>query len=217
MITNSIDVAVMHDLLDCIESAGDALGWSSNTDPCYPKSWKNISCFNDRVTKIQIGNQNLIGTLPPSIAILTCLVNFEIYRNNISCPLPSLKGLSLLQRFNIHDNKFISMPLDFFSGMTSLQLVVLDRNPFIEPWNLPDSLTDATNLVNFSASNVNLKGGVPSIFAGDTFPSLRNLVLSYNSFTGPLPSGFSSSLLESLWLNGCEPSGLIDVIGNIYD
>lgn len=196
------------------------LDWS-NPDPC---KWENVRCDSDqRVTRIQIGGQGVSGFLPASIANLTNLQVFEVMNNGLSGPLPSLSGLGSLQTLNLHDNKFSSIPPNFFDGMSSLQEVYLDNNPF-SPWAIPEGLKAASTLKNFSANSANIVGKIPDFFNSDAFPSIINLHLSGNSLQGGFPSGFATLGLQSLWLNGQTDSngartlnGTIEVLQNMTD
>jgi hypothetical protein len=58
-------------------------------------------------------------------------------------------------------------------------------------------------------------GSLPDIF--DSFPSLKDLRLSFNNLTGPLPKSFGGSGIQILWLNNQENglSGTIDVLSSM--
>ncbi|VFQ95049.1 unnamed protein product [Cuscuta campestris] len=187
------------------------MGWSG-PDPC---KWSHVVCSGDkRVTRIQIGHQNLQGTLPPELSRLTQLDRLEVQWNNISGPLPSLNGLSSLRVLMLSNNRFTSIPIDFFEGLSSLQSVEIDNNP-LNPWQIPDSLRNASSLQNFSANSVTLWGRIPGFFDRDGFPGLVNLHLARNNLEGELPSGFSGMSIESLHLNGQKLGGGIDVLQNM--
>ena len=190
------------------------LGWKMSVDPC---SWPSVSCSGNRVVGIQIGNRKVAGKLTTGLRNLTALVHLELHGNQISGPLFSLSGLSSLQTLLLHGNLFSFIPPDFFSGMTTLQSVSLDYNPF-EPWEIPSSLKDSSSLVRFSANSANVTGEIPE-FLGSSFPSLSHLGLAYNLLHGPIPSSFSSSTVQTLWLNNqrgySRLSGPISVIQNM--
>ncbi|CAH9083495.1 unnamed protein product [Cuscuta europaea] len=187
------------------------MSWS-DPDPC---KWNHVGCSGEkRVTRIQIGHQNLQGTLPPELSKLTQLDRLEVQWNNISGPLPSLNGLSSLRVLMLSNNHFTSISDDFFSGLSSLQSVEIDNNPFAT-WQLPESLKNASTLQNFSANSANLAGKIPGFFDPDGFPGLTNLHLALNNLEGELPSGFSGMSIQSLWLNGQKLNGSIDVLQNM--
>ncbi|KAL9678510.1 hypothetical protein QQ045_016354 [Rhodiola kirilowii] len=185
----------------------------SDPDPC---KWEKVQCANNRVTRIQIGDQRINGSLPKSLNQLTELQVFEVMRNQLTGPLPSFSGLSSLQSLLLNDNQFTFVPDDFFKGMTSLQVVYFDTNP-LKPWNIPESLKEASSLKLFSAISASVTGTIPS-FLGE-LASLTDLHLSFNLLTGGLPDGFSGSSIQNLWLNGQKSdsklSGSIDVLKNM--
>ncbi|XP_074286978.1 receptor protein kinase TMK1-like [Silene latifolia] len=195
------DSDAMQQLKKNLDFSSSDVKWS-NADPCQ---WEKVQCELNRVTRIQLVQQNLGGSLSPAIANLTNLKVFEVMTNNLSGPLPSFKGLSSLQTLNVHTNQFGSIPSDFFDGLTSLAAVYLDNNPF-SPWSIPDGLQSVVSLTNFSAVSANIVGKIPDFFNSSTFPSLANLHLSLNSLEGGVPSGFGSLPLQTLWLNGQKDS-----------
>nr|TKR83548.1 hypothetical protein D5086_0000263190 [Populus alba] len=207
------DAAVMLKLRDSLVKSS-TLGWSAS-DPCQ---WTHVGCTNNRVDRIQIGYQNLQGTLPPELRNLTQLTRFEVMSNNLTGSLPSLSGLSSLQVLLLHTNNFSSIPPDFFTGMTSLTSVSLDTNPF-ESWEIPESLKDATSLKEFSANDANVAGKIPEFFNNDVFPGLESLHLAFNYLEGELPLNFSGSTIRSLWLNGQKSNsrlnGTVSILQNM--
>lgn len=62
-----------------------------------------------------------------------------------------------------------------------------------------------------TAGNDNIVGSLPNIF--NSFPNLQNLRLSYKlqNLTESLPSSFSESGIQNLWLN----NQLMGLLGNI--
>ncbi|XP_021292730.1 receptor-like kinase TMK3 [Herrania umbratica] len=203
------DSSVMEKLKTSLKITS-SLDWS-NPDPCQ---WDNVSCENNRVTRIQIPNKNVSGILPPDLKNLSQLTVFEVMNNQISGQIPSLAGLSQLQEANFHSNNFSSFPADFFTGLTSLSSVYLDYNPF-EPWEIPESVKEATSLKTFSANKANIKGRFPDLFDPVTFPTLTELHLAMNTLEGELPAEFSGSMIQSLWVNGQSLNGTIEVIRNM--
>ncbi|KAF3320521.1 putative receptor protein kinase TMK1 [Carex littledalei] len=195
---DSIEIAASD--LPAIQAVAKELGvenWTGS-EPCG--NWAGLTCSSDgRVSAIQLGNRKLTGSLSPAIANLTGLTKLELQSNTLSGPLPDISTLALLQSLLLHNNQFTSIPSNFFSGLSSLQVVSLDNNPF-QPWVIPDSLSSAASLVNFSAVSTNLTGALPS-FLATAFLSFSHLALSFNYLNGSVPGSFASSPLRSLWLN----------------
>ncbi|KAJ0094079.1 hypothetical protein Patl1_15616 [Pistacia atlantica] len=192
-----------------------SLGWS-DPDPC---KWRLITCRNNRVTKIQISEQNLRNKkLPPDLKNLSSLTVLEVARNFLLGPIPSLAGLSSLQHVDFSTNIFTYMPSDFFYGLTSLKSISFDCNILISPWEIPESLKDAKNLLSFSANMASISGFIPDFLGEDTFPQMRHLDLSSNNLQGQIPASFASSSIQTLWLSGLSETkltGSLEVIQNM--
>ncbi|KAI5382686.1 receptor protein kinase TMK1 [Lathyrus oleraceus] len=170
------------------------------TDPDVCK-WRRIQCDSSkRVTAIQLGSQTLQGFLPKELGKLTNLQRFECQSNALTGAFPYLS--KSLQRLVIHDNKFSFIPGDFFTGMSNLQEVRIDDNPF-SPWQIPNSLRDCVALQTFSAQSAGIVGTIPNFFGRDgPFPGLIFLALSNNFLEGVLPASLSGSSIETLLVNG---------------
>lgn len=205
------DAAAMQALKSSLKIPS-SLDWS-DSDPC---KWTMVQCSSSgKVTRIQIGNKGVTGNLPADLKNLASLQVFEVMNNGLTGPLPSFAGLSSLQEALLHDNNFSSIPSDFFTGLSSLQTISIDKNPFAA-WQIPLSLKDATALRSFSANSVNLTGTIPDIFGADTFTNLIDLHLASNQLEGGLPGSFSSSMIQTLWLNGQKNlNGTISVLQNM--
>ncbi|KAG2726391.1 hypothetical protein I3760_01G110200 [Carya illinoinensis] len=205
------DAAVMSKLLAALTPAPS--GWSATTSCC---DWKNVGCdSSNRVTSINLASKSISGTLPSDLGSLTQLTSLSLQQNSFSGPLPSLANLSFLQEVYLDQNDFTSIPPNFFQGLTSLQTFSLDDNSNLPTWTIPTELTQATSLARFYASNASVYGSLPDIFA--SFPSLKDLRLSYNNITGPLPKSFGGSGIQNLWLNNQQNgiSGTIDVLSSM--
>ncbi|XP_054823845.1 receptor protein kinase TMK1-like isoform X2 [Prosopis cineraria] len=207
---NQNDAVVMNILKKAI-NAPPSLRWT-DTDIC---KWQHVDCNSGkRVISIQIGNMNLQGSLPKELENLSELQRFDCPQNGLTGPVPYLS--KNLQRLVIRDNKFSSIPNDFFKGMTMLQEVRIGNNPF-SPWSIPDSLEDCAALQTFVATNASLVGTIPD-FLG-TMPGLVSLLLNFNSLEGGLPTTFAKSSMEELFLNAqngnYKLNGTINVLQNM--
>ncbi|XP_017700724.2 receptor-like kinase TMK4 [Phoenix dactylifera] len=183
---------------------------STNGDPC---SWPGVSCEGGSVVGINLKSKGVSGGLSGSISKLSSLKSLQLQGNQIRGDLPSLANLASLESVDIDGNAFTAMPADFFSGLTRLQFVTLDRNPF-KPWSIPDDVSRCENLVRFSASKAGVTGNIPDFFG--KMPKLQMLSLSYNTMKGEIPASFKGSNIQSLVLNnqldGFQLTGSIDVI-----
>ncbi|XP_068662234.1 receptor protein kinase TMK1-like [Aristolochia californica] len=200
--TDPGDAAALQALAKSLDAA-NTLKWTQ-ADQC---NWEGVSCVSGRVTRIQVKDHKDVlqgKMLPPEIRKLDYLEILELFNNFLSGPLPSLKGLKNLQGLLLHDNNFTSIPNDFFSGMSSLTIVVLDHNYQLHNWTIPDALRDCTLLKNFSANSAQIIGTIPDFFGG--MNSLQHLALANNKLEGGLPASFAVSGINTLWLNGQEGS-----------
>ncbi|XP_030447823.1 receptor protein kinase TMK1-like [Syzygium oleosum] len=211
--TQQDDVLAMQALKKSL-ALPSSLDWS-DPDPCQ---WTQVSCSDNRVTRIQIGNRGLTGTLPPVLGNLTSLVRFEVMTNKLTGALPSFAGLAQLQVLFLNNNNFSSIPPDFFSGMSALQVVDLSYNDFAS-WEIPDSLRNCTSLQNFTANGANVNGRIPDFINVENFPSMFELQLAFHNLEGGLPASFAGLPIQILWLNGksgnSKLNGTMDVIANM--
>ncbi|CAF2090781.1 unnamed protein product [Brassica napus] len=204
------DATIMQSLKSSLNLTSD-VDWS-NPNPC---KWDTVQCDgSSRVTRIQLKQKGIRGTLPPDLQNLSELVVLEFFSNKISGPIPDLSGLTHLQTLNLHDNLFDSTPKNLFSGMNSLQEVYLDNNPF-PSWEIPETVKEATSLKNLSLINCNVTGSIPDFFGSETLPSLASLKLSRNNLYGGLPVSLAGSSLQQLYLNGQKLNGSISVLQNM--
>ncbi|KAK1381127.1 receptor-like kinase TMK4 [Heracleum sosnowskyi] len=187
-------------------------GW---TGPSYC-GWTGIACdSSNRVTSINLPSKSLSGILPPELSQLSQLKTLALYGNSLSGTLPSFANLTSLQEIFLDSNNFTSVPDNFLKGLTNLQTVSISDNPNLSPWQIPDYLSESTNLGTFAASNSSISGTIPDIF--DSFTNFQNLRLSYNNLTGVLPKTFGGSDIQNLWLNSQVNglSGSIEVLSSM--
>ncbi|KAJ4766156.1 Receptor-like kinase TMK4 [Rhynchospora pubera] len=210
--SKSDDSDAMSDLAKSLSNLPPS--WKPNSDPC---NWSGVRCDSKRVSEINLARLSISGSLPTSISSLSSLKSLQLQSNSISGAIPSLSSLGSLQRLTLDSNSFTSLPADFLSGMTNLESLSIDDNPF-EPWTLPASLDPAPSaLTSFSASNASLSGTFPEVLA--TLPTLQSLRLSYNNLSGGLPLSLNGSSIQSLQLNNQQSvaklTGGIEVIASM--
>ncbi|KAM2893322.1 hypothetical protein FF1_008693 [Malus domestica] len=212
--TDPNDLAILNQLRKNLENP-ELLKWPENgDDPCGAR-WAHVFCAGSRVSQIQVQNLGLKGPLPLNFNQLTELTNIGLQRNHFSGPLPSLKGLSKLRFAYLDFNDFTSIPVDFFEGLDSLEVLALDDNNLnaTTGWSFPPQLGNSAQLQNLSCMSCNLVGPLPH-FLGN-MSSLTVLQLSGNGLSGGIPPSFNGLNLQILWLNnptGGGLSGPIDVL-----
>jgi Leucine-rich repeat (LRR) protein len=217
--TNPNDLKILNDFKKGLKNP-ELLKWPDNgDDPCGNPSWNYVYCSKGRVTQIQAKNLGLIGSLPSNFNQLSELQNLGLQRNNLSGMLPSFSGLSNLQYAYLDYNEFDAIPLDFFNGLTNIQILSLEENPLLNAtngWSFPLDLKNSAQLSFLSLANCNLVGTLPD-FLG-TLSSLSELRLSGNRISGEIPVSFGQSSIQFLWLNDQQGGGMtgsIDVIASM--
>ncbi|RWR85259.1 receptor protein kinase TMK1-like protein [Cinnamomum micranthum f. kanehirae] len=214
--TEPQDIQVLNDFRKGLKNP-ELLQWPSRGDPCGDK-WPHIFCSGSRVTQIQIQSLGVEGRLPPNFNKLSMLENLGFQHNSFTGPLPSFRGLSQLQYAYLGNNKFDTIPSDFFHGLDKLQVMSLDYSPLNQTtgWSIPNSLQNSAQLMNLSLMGSNLIGPLPE-FLG-TMSSLTALKLSYNKIIGRIPASYRGAQLQTLWLNnqdGGKLSGPIDIVASM--
>ncbi|XP_073010469.1 LRR receptor kinase SERL2-like [Typha latifolia] len=142
---------------------GSLKNWDQDSvDPC---SWAMVTCSPENlVIGLVTPNQNLSGSLSPSIGNLTNLETVLLQNNNISGKIPPEIGrLSKLRTLDLSINHFTG--------------------------EIPTSLGHLGNLKYLRLNNNSLNGAFPVSSAN--LKQLIFLDLSYNNLSGPIPGTVS--------------------------
>ena len=99
--------------LDALKSLYNSLGgpnWKTKWDTSKPlgdaASWPGITIENGFVTKIDLSNNELSGTIPPEIGTLTSLEDINLSGNNITGGVPKeVNNLTHLKSFYVNNNQ----------------------------------------------------------------------------------------------------------------
>ncbi|PPD86988.1 hypothetical protein GOBAR_DD16061 [Gossypium barbadense] len=158
---------------------GVTRSWNRSVTLCQ---WPGITCGrrHRRITKLDLSQQRLGGTLSPYVG-----------------------NLSFLRFINLKDNNFNGVIPPEIGRLPRLQSLILHNNSFTG--TIPPNLTHCSNLIQFKASRNNLVGNIPSELGN--LSKLEELDIAYNNLTGQLPTslGDASSLQEiSLKWNSLE-------------
>jgi Leucine-rich repeat (LRR) protein len=133
-----------------------------------------------RIPKNTVG-----GTLPSTIGKMTSLSVIDCSENEIEGSIPStIDGASNLIQLDLSSNKLNStIPNELYS-LNLLRTLSLRSNRLSGPLN--ESIIALQSLVSLDVRNNSLSGTIPLGF--DSFPSLDIVWLDYNQFTGMLPN-----------------------------
>ena len=182
-------------------------GWGlhSVTPVC---DWFGITCKNSNVVSISLSQNNLVGTLPASLASLTHLEELRFYdEGGVSGTLPSSWGaLTLLKTLVVSDNHIFGPLPDSWSGMRSLEDMILDHNEL--NGTLPQSWHALRSMIRFDVRKNRLTGILPESWAALT-PNLSNFIAYGNRLSGTLPSSWSNMRLYNFDVSYNSMSGTL--------
>jgi len=197
--------------------------WLANEDVC---TWFGVSCAQEYVTELVLGDNNLIGMLPSELSLLESLQFLMVARNKISGPMPvSLFSIQTLGTMDVGFNSITgvippavgsaislnSLNVEFNSmsgrltksiGKTSnLGYLNLRSNQFAS--ELPVELFDLQNLRHLDVGDNEFSGTIPDGIS--KLNSIEVLAIGPNMFTGTIPSSISSlNQLIHLSISGNE-------------
>lgn len=132
------------------------LTWNDCTKPAC--NWTGIVCVAGDVTQLYLNDRDMVGTLPPSIGLLTKLIVLYLQNNKISGTIPAE-----------------------INQMTDLSHVFLNNN-FLE--GPVPNINNLKQLIQFSVYSNHLVGSMPS-FAGNM--KLQMILTMMNKFEGTIP------------------------------
>ncbi|ARK12847.1 cellulose binding domain-containing protein [Fibrella sp. ES10-3-2-2] len=137
--------------------------WLSGCTPC---GWYGVTCDdNGRVTKLNLTGNNLVGTLPTSLLVITSLQSLELGANTLTGGIPTGIG-----------------------NLTALQTLNLSRTQLGGP--IPVSLGGLTRLQNLLLNESALNGSLPASLGMLT--QLQNLQLYANQLGGCFPASYTA-------------------------
>ncbi|KAM5568308.1 leucine-rich repeat protein 1-like [Rosa sericea] len=128
-------------------------------DPC---TWFHVTCDGDnRVTRLDLGNANLVGSLVPELGKLERLQYLELYMNNLTGSIPKeLGGLKSLVSLDLYHNNFAGSIPSSLSNLSNLNFLRLNGNRLTG--TIPRKLTKLGSLKIFDVSNNDLCGTFPT-------------------------------------------------------
>jgi len=191
--------------------------------------WYGVTCnaTNSIIERIDIGENNVSGTIPNEIASLSDLIYLNVSHNNITGKIPTkfFDLLSDLETLDMQQNQMTGKipERSIFISKSGLRMIDLGSNQFtgVFPFfknvesvrfgmnNLTsiDSLytTDSQSLKEFRGFHNQLTGSLPTAWRSNT---LIELDLGYNFWTGTIPQDlWNLPSLKTLWLDHCNLTG----------
>lgn len=167
-------------------------------------TWYGVTCdaLGDHVTRINLANNALSGTLPSNLNALSFLVYFEAFGNAVGGTIPAISAMTKLERFRMNTNLLTgTIP----ALPASINIFLVNNNQLTG--SLP-SLAGLTALTAFQAANNQLTGSIPSL-AG--LSSLVSFSVYSNQLSGTLPAISGLSNLILFYVDNNQISGTIPI------
>lgn len=195
--------------------------WNLQEDP---STWYGVEIKDGHVTALKLYRNNLKGSIPDGISILSELKTLNLAFNTIEGELPEdIFQLAALTSLKLEMNKLKGSLPQNYSKMTSLEELSMFNN--LLQGEIPNGIGDISNLKTLNLSSNYLEGSLPKsieklhklerleLFGNKLagaievdlgrLVNLKELILSYNQFQGDLPSGMATlSNLEFVQLQG---------------
>ena len=194
--------------------ATDGFRWLSVTDFMLERSycsWQGVGCSNETISTLSLPSENLAGTMPREIGLLTTLTSIDFSGNALTGSIPSEIGfLTNLEELDISLGE-----TDTVSSVGSLRRKLEDAlSPgFGLTGPLPPEMGGMSSLRVVDLSNNSISGIIPSEFG--LLGNIRTLALQNNNLDGEIPIqlGFLGASLQSMsleknFLTGAVPNAL---------
>jgi len=148
--------------------------WRYKWNTAMPvRTWYGITVENNRVTKIQLRNNILFGSIPASIEKLTMLRELNLSNNWITDTLPaSIGNLEFLETFVVGGTPNGDKYVTYLEG------------------KLPATIGKLTNLKTLIIHHTRIADTIP--FSLGSLTRLEYLDLSTNQLSGPIPASFGN-------------------------
>jgi len=169
-------------------------GWLIERDECLWANKAAVSCNSDgMVIAIDSQDNNVAGSIPPELGLLSGLEVLELQGNKILGTIPEeLYNLRSLQKLNLASNILTGSLSTNLGSLGSLAYFNVNNNSLKGP--LPSEIGQLSNVGIFGVGKNSLTGTLPTSIGQMT--SLSVISLQNNHFSGPLPSEIA--LLNSL-------------------
>lgn len=179
-------------LIDLYNATGGD-NWKNNTNWCSDKplsEWYGVSVNDDYggINDLYLGNNNLTGTLPPSIKDLRGMLQIVLRDNNLTGEIPA--GIYGIRSVYLDNNAFTSLAEpDTDQEFLTMYLQLSDNEL---SGKLPEFLTHH-RLISLDLSGNEYTGELPASYSRLLNSILSNIRLDGNSLSGRIPEEIATN------------------------
>ena len=195
-------------------------GWNDNTNWGTDQplgTWYGVTTSGEgHVTRLELQDNNLVGTLPTEIGNLPYLEVLNLRLNTISNSIPvEIGNLTSLTTIDMAYNQFSGNMPSTFGNLSHLTSLSIYNNQL--SGNIPATLGSLSMLEDLHLNENQFSGNIPTEL--QSLSALRVLSLGYNQLSGNIPSELGNlTTLTTLWLSHNNLNGLIpSSLGNLIN
>lgn len=153
-------------------------------------------CNLPSLQKLAMGSNSFFGELTSDLTNCSQLQHLDLASNYLQGSLPDFSKLNNLRLLNLSQNLFSGpFPSSSLRNLSNLVSLSLGDNPTFDPSPFPKEILNLRKLSWLYLSNCSLEGEIPPSIGDLT--ELINFELSVNNFTGEIPSEITK--LKKLW------------------
>jgi hypothetical protein len=185
------------------ENWSDNTGWNVTIAPC---SWYQIRCDGGHVTKLDLNENQLSGSIPAELGNLSRLEFLNLGYNQLSGSIPSeLGNLSHLEFLNLYVNQLSGSIPSELGNLSNLSSLYLSGNQL--SGSIPAELGNLSHLENLFLDRNQLSGSIPAELGN--LSNLMFLYLSNNQLSDSIPAELANLYNTWIELNNNELCGNI--------
>jgi Leucine rich repeat len=152
--------------------------WGTKAHEC---TWFGVHCnaFN-QVVEFDLTNNNIVGNIPPDLALMTPLKTLALGHNKLSGLIPSaIQYLNQMEYFDLSYNQLDGTIPNVFATWISLRFFSLANNTIMGA--LPSTIFQLRNIQSFLVQENQLSGSIPVTIV-DWKDQIQTLRLEKNDF-----------------------------------
>ena len=197
------------DVLVALYNSTDGPNWKNSTNWLTDKplnEWHGVATDSrDRVTKLNLLSNQLVGEMPPELGNLSNLRFLYLNKNELSGTIPAeLGNLSNLRELHLGGNQLTGAIPAELGNLSNLVRLFLWPNQL--SGTIPAELGNLSSLRFLNLGRNELTGAIPAELG--SLSNLRYLYLGGNQLNGTIPAEMGNlSTLEQLYLHENELTG----------